>query len=304
MAKSRKHRNSVKHWNPPITGKDRRSMYKKCGSKCFLLPNRKSPGKSKFPICPKKSCKKSCKGILAARGRAQQWRKKHPSYNKVVSKANRLYSRQKCKKSRTKLHKSRRHKSRRHKSRKHRRYHANSIADDVDKALAQQSSRKTNHALLSRGRAKAQKIIDSYRKKSHKRSKSRRRSKSRKGRKPACSKKRKSRCMRSKGCRWNRRKSRCRKSRKYHSISSNLNSASKVASMINNAESSAANLRNKALELKEKGKAQAADLKEKAKAQAADLKEKAKAQAADLKEKGKAAKSDAKGLAKGLAKMI
>ncbi len=60
------------------------------------------------------------------------------------------------------------------KSRKSRNYHGNSIADDLDKGLARLSSRKTNHALLASGRAKAQKIIDSYKKKS--RRKSRRRS--------------------------------------------------------------------------------------------------------------------------------
>jgi len=45
----------------PKKGSDRASMLKRCGDSCFLLPNHKSPGNSKFPICPKGSCKKDCK---------------------------------------------------------------------------------------------------------------------------------------------------------------------------------------------------------------------------------------------------
>jgi hypothetical protein len=45
---------------------ERRSMLKKCGSTCFLLPS-----KLKFPVC-RKSCQPDCRGARAAYMRAKQ----------------------------------------------------------------------------------------------------------------------------------------------------------------------------------------------------------------------------------------
>lgn len=54
-------------------------MLKRCGKKCFLAPNKK------FPICIKKTCKISSKGVYAAYIRARQYH-----YNKISKKANNL----------------------------------------------------------------------------------------------------------------------------------------------------------------------------------------------------------------------
>ena len=84
----------------PKKGKDRDRMLKKCGDSCFLMPNKKSPGKSKFPVCAAGSCKKNCKGILSAMVRAEQWKHKHPSYAKAAKKSRSLYAKHKCSKKR------------------------------------------------------------------------------------------------------------------------------------------------------------------------------------------------------------
>ena len=55
-------------------GKERTAMYKKCGKKCFLgtisKSNRQHPN---FPICAKKTCSISSKGLWAAYVRAKEW---------------------------------------------------------------------------------------------------------------------------------------------------------------------------------------------------------------------------------------
>ena len=93
----------------------RRAQLKKCGSKCYL-----SPKKLKFPICPKGSCKVSCKGAQSAYIRARQWK-----HSKVAKKAARILKR-KCghtvgpkRRSKSRRRKSkRRSKKRRSKSKK------------------------------------------------------------------------------------------------------------------------------------------------------------------------------------------
>ncbi len=100
-------------------------MLKKCGSSCFLLPNQKSPGNSKFPICANGSCRKDCKGILSALIRAKQWEHKHPSYKKAASKAKSLYSKHKCSHNKSKA-KSRRRSKRRSRAKSRRRSRAKS----------------------------------------------------------------------------------------------------------------------------------------------------------------------------------
>ena len=55
-------------------GKQRKTMRKNCGKKCFLGP------KESFPVCAKGTCKVSKKGLWAAYIRAKQWGKKPSSY--------------------------------------------------------------------------------------------------------------------------------------------------------------------------------------------------------------------------------
>lgn len=62
-------------------GKQRTTMYKKCGKKCFL--GTKSPHDKKhpdFPICAKNTCKVNTKGLWAAYIRAKEWGKSKKSY--------------------------------------------------------------------------------------------------------------------------------------------------------------------------------------------------------------------------------
>lgn len=86
---------SPKGWGmlAPKLGKERSRLYKKCGKKCFLKPDKRKPSQSKFPVCSKRSCKINCKGLSAAYIRSRQWRKKKPSYNKVAAKAKQMSKR-------------------------------------------------------------------------------------------------------------------------------------------------------------------------------------------------------------------
>ena len=79
--KSRKSRKSRKKWNPPRSVKKRRKMLKRCGEKCFLIPDPQHP---KFPICTH-SCQISQDGLRAAYSRAKQW-----GYNDIATKAKKL----------------------------------------------------------------------------------------------------------------------------------------------------------------------------------------------------------------------
>lgn len=73
----RKTRKSVpwKGWakEAPNT-RQRRTMKKRCGKKCFLGP------KISFPVCAKNTCKVSKKGLWAAYIRAREWGKPRRSY--------------------------------------------------------------------------------------------------------------------------------------------------------------------------------------------------------------------------------
>ena len=62
--------------------RERKTMLKQCGSKCFLGPN------GSFPICSRNTCKISQKGVHAAYVRARQWKHK-----KTASKARKLMKR-------------------------------------------------------------------------------------------------------------------------------------------------------------------------------------------------------------------
>ena len=69
----------MKGWKKisPKTKSERKGVYSRCGSKCFL-----SPKNLKFPICSKSSCKISQKGVLAALARARQYH-----YDNIIQKA-------------------------------------------------------------------------------------------------------------------------------------------------------------------------------------------------------------------------
>lgn len=66
------------------TRKQRTTMYKKCGKKCFL-GSRKS-----FPICSKNTCSINKRGVYAAYIRSRQYRKKGSKYYKISRKAKKL----------------------------------------------------------------------------------------------------------------------------------------------------------------------------------------------------------------------
>ena len=82
--KGRKTKKSVpwKGWGKIVPkGKERTTMYKKCGKKCFLgTKSRRNKQHPTFPICKKKTCKISTKGLWAAYIRAKQWGKVKSSY--------------------------------------------------------------------------------------------------------------------------------------------------------------------------------------------------------------------------------
>jgi hypothetical protein len=63
-------------------------MYKKCGKKCFLGPNKS------FPICKKNTCKVSKKGVYAAYVRAQEYktRRGNAKYSIISSRAKKMLS--------------------------------------------------------------------------------------------------------------------------------------------------------------------------------------------------------------------
>lgn len=57
----------------PQRGRERDELKEKCGDDCFLLPN-----KNAFPVCAalrtKQGCTVDCRGIIAAKVRAGQWK--------------------------------------------------------------------------------------------------------------------------------------------------------------------------------------------------------------------------------------
>ena len=87
-----KRKSVTKKWRDisPKTQKQRSRVFEKCGKKCFLKPDLKTPGKSKIPICTVNSCKVNCKGLQAAHSRARQWRRG------VISKKAKSLQKSKC----------------------------------------------------------------------------------------------------------------------------------------------------------------------------------------------------------------
>jgi hypothetical protein len=76
QTKKSKSRTPTRGWAAasPQRGKERKELFNKCGSRCFLLPQTFG-----YPICEalrvtgkKSACKFDCKGILSAKIRASQ----------------------------------------------------------------------------------------------------------------------------------------------------------------------------------------------------------------------------------------
>lgn len=90
MAKTLKNRGSgrgvaTRGWKKEKPGFQQRTvMLKKCGTKCFLGPNKS------FPICKKNTCKVSSKGVYAAYIRARQYRTVGKKYQVISKKAEKM----------------------------------------------------------------------------------------------------------------------------------------------------------------------------------------------------------------------
>ena len=70
---------ATRGWKNEKPGYHQRSvMMKQCGKKCFLGPNKS------FPVCKKKTCKVSPKGVYSAYIRARQY--KHSNISRKANK--------------------------------------------------------------------------------------------------------------------------------------------------------------------------------------------------------------------------
>jgi len=87
---AKKATSGVKGWREvsPKRGVERNELMKKCGQKCFLDPERKA-----YPICQKYKgeCKVDCRGVLAAKIRASEWKQ-----YKIAEEANKIGKRLNC----------------------------------------------------------------------------------------------------------------------------------------------------------------------------------------------------------------
>lgn len=74
----------------PQKGKERHELMHKCGSQCFLMPDREG-----FPVCAAlrtgEGCKVDCRGIIAAKVRAGEWK-----YKDVLEAASKLEKQYGC----------------------------------------------------------------------------------------------------------------------------------------------------------------------------------------------------------------
>ena len=76
---------ATKGWkNEKPSYRQRSTMLKKCGKKCFLGT------KKSFPICKKNTCKVSPRGVYSAYIRARQYSSKGQKYRTVSKKANKM----------------------------------------------------------------------------------------------------------------------------------------------------------------------------------------------------------------------
>jgi len=82
MTKTRKNRLPWSGWSKEKPSRlERTLMLKRCGKKCFLGT------KKSFPICRKKTCKISKKGVYSAYIRARQYRNKGSKYYRIANEA-------------------------------------------------------------------------------------------------------------------------------------------------------------------------------------------------------------------------
>ena len=73
----------LRGWSKQQPGTHERTlMLKRCGTRCFLGPNKS------FPICTRKTCKINRKGVYAAYVRAREWK-----HRNISAKARRLLTR-------------------------------------------------------------------------------------------------------------------------------------------------------------------------------------------------------------------
>jgi len=78
-------KNRVRGWSKVKPGYHQKTvMYKRCGKKCFLGPNKS------FPICKKNTCKVSSKGVYAAYIRSRQFRTRGRKYGNISRKAKKI----------------------------------------------------------------------------------------------------------------------------------------------------------------------------------------------------------------------
>ena len=79
------HKNLTRGWKKQKPSFHQKTiMFKNCGKKCFLGPDKS------FPICKKNTCKISSQGVHSAYIRAQQFRKKGRKYKIISKKAKKI----------------------------------------------------------------------------------------------------------------------------------------------------------------------------------------------------------------------
>lgn len=86
MSTTRKSRSRTRGWaKQQPSAKQRKTMFKKCGKKCFL-------GHKSFPICTKNTCKINKKGVYSAYIRAKEYQsiKGTRKYRDIANKAKRI----------------------------------------------------------------------------------------------------------------------------------------------------------------------------------------------------------------------
>lgn len=82
----------LKNWSKKQPGYHYRTvMLKRCGTRCFLGPNKS------FPICSRNTCKRNKKGIHAAYIRSEQYKtlRNQDKYRRISAKARRLLNKKK-----------------------------------------------------------------------------------------------------------------------------------------------------------------------------------------------------------------
>ena len=152
--------NPMKGWkkSAPKPGRQRSAMRRRCGTKCFL-----KPATNGFPVCAHKTCMHSCKGLLAAKTRARQYK-----YPDVARKAQSLAKKKGCRWAKGSRRKSRRRKSRR-KSRKRSRRKSRKRSRKSRKRSRKSRKRSRKSRRLSRRRKSRRKSSRRSRRRSRRR---------------------------------------------------------------------------------------------------------------------------------------